>query len=311
MSNRSHPTWSSLLLLVLAACATPATADVALDGDAARPVEARDFVVPAGMSRGFDAASPAATWSVGDELLLGLRLRRDGADRSWLLRMRLLEPLAVDDGGAALAPVDWTLSINGERRSFASRLCRVDVTVMDDRGEVLGRSQPLLPRDFLDDGIAGACRDVHHELRSWSRRGRDQAYHRLDVQALAEATVCAVALLNVVQEDDVLAPLLWEVVEKPSVWSVVQNLGARVVLRPRFHAVTEALSPVAGVDAETWRLPMSLFVNDEPALTVDLFVAEPDVPFALCGGVLGATARHPSDPNLEFSLLVLSARRGE
>jgi hypothetical protein len=108
----------------------------------------------------------------------------------------------------------------------------------------------------------------------------------------------------------VLAPLLWEVVERPSFWSVVSNLGARIVLRPRFHAASEAPSPLDTEVGDVWRVPMSLVINDVPALQADLLVGTTAPPFALCGGVLLITARHPSHADVEFSCLLLGARRG-
>jgi hypothetical protein len=82
-------------------------------------------------------------------------------------------------------------------------------------------------------------------------------------------------------------------------------------MRPSFHRVTSALSPVPAVLDETWRLPIALEVNQAPALNLDLFVTESRPPFSLAGGLLGATASHPSNPSLDFSLLLLSARRTE
>ena len=40
------------------------------------------------------------------------------------------------------------------------------------------------------------------------------------------------------------------------------------------------------------------------------FLLTPERPFALCGGMLGATARHPQDAELEFRMLLLGARTG-
>ncbi len=297
--------------LALAACRASPAPEVALDG-ADRPAPAADFPAPARLLQGFDPRADDRAWRAGDEALYGLRVLRDGDVRHWLLRLEVLEPEPADDAGRALGAVDWELRINGALQRFASRRCRVRATVMDERGDVLGETSPLLPRDFLARGIADACALVHGDGRRWRKApaagGADAG--RLDVRPLAEATVSAVALLQIVQHDDVLSPLLWEVVERPSLWSVVKNLGAKVVLRPRFQAVRKAASPVPGVPVATWRLPISLYVNDEPALHVDLFVADPSPPFALGGGVLGATARHPTRPDLEFSLRLLSARRG-
>jgi hypothetical protein len=313
---------------VLGACAGPAAElrDVPSAGFAS----AADFAGADRTLTGFDAAVPGGDWRAGDEVLFGLRLARDGACRHWLLHLRLVEPVArargggADGagGGAALPPFDWPLRVNGVDTVFASTACRVVATVADADGSVLGRSEPLLPRDFLAGGFADACRLVaarraqraEHDAAAGTggnggRDGGDAFYRGVDVLPFARATVAAVALLRVVEEDGVLAPLLWHVVERPSLWSVVTALGVRVLLRPRFHAAEPSPSPVAAA-GPAWRVPMTLVVNDAPALLTELYVVPSAPPFALCGGIVAAMARHPTDPTLEFSLLLLAARRG-
>ena len=55
---------------------------------------------------------------------------------------------------------------------------------------------------------------------------------------------------------------------------------------------------------------MRLLVNDAPGLDAELLVGCSEQPFALCGAILSAVARHPTDPGREFSMLLLAARRG-
>lgn len=259
-----------------------------------------------------DADPPGERWLAGDEVLFGLRLERAGTRRHWLLHLRLTEPFAVarpgedDAGRTRLPPVTWWLRVNGVETPFVSAQCRVLATVADEHGNVLERSEPLLPRDFLARGFAEACELVAQ--RRLAAAGAD-FYRAADVQPFAQATVAAIALLEVVQADAVLAPLLWHVVDRPSIWSVVTNLGVEVTVRPRFHAAEPAPSPAA-VGPSTWRVPMALLVNGDNALLADLYVAPSAPPLALCGGVVAALARHPSDPGLEFSLVLLGARRG-
>ena len=302
---------AACLCLALAACHTP-TAPGLASPKVAGVIDAADFPVPGHLLRGFDYREPNAPWCVGDEVLFGLRLRRGEVLRHWLLRIRVLEVEAVDDAGEQLAAVDWSLRINGELKKFASALCRVEVSVMNELGEEIARSQPLLPRDFLAAGIARACEMMHTYLRQprTARVPRGAIYDEVRMVPLSEATVAAVALLQVVQEDSVLAPILWQVIEKPSLWSVVTNMGASVVLRPSFHRVTSAPCPAPTLREKTWRLPMRVHVNGQNALNLDLFVTDPGSPFGLAGGLLGATARHPAKAGVDFSLLLLSARRG-
>jgi hypothetical protein len=304
----------ALLPLVFSACHGAAAPDLRLDL-APAPATAADFPAAAAILRGFDAGSATdLDWRAGDQVLFGLRLRTGDRLRHWLLHLQVLEPQAADADGAARAPlpaIDWTLNINGAPEQFHSRLCRVQATVHDQHGVVVGRSEPLVPRDLLANGFAAACELVVRQQRRRPHMvGTDGFYQDLDLAPLARATVCAVALLQVVQDDAVLSPLLWEVVQRPSLWSVLSHLGARVVLRPRFHAAVEVPASAASGAARAWQVPMTLLVNDQPVLLTELLVGEPWPPFALGGSLLGATARHPEDGGREFALQLLAARRG-
>lgn len=301
--------------LVLASCSTSAP-EVRLVA-ACEHLSADSFPGALGLLRGFDAIASDTAWRSGDEVLYGLRLRVGAQARHWMLHLRVTEPLAIahehDEvaAGEPLPPLEWSIRINGEAHEFQSRRCRVVATVTDRAGQFLDRSAPLLPRDFLDRGFAKACGLVRQRFAERPETARGEAFYQgMDLRPLADATVCTIALLQVVQEDAVLAPLLWEVVEQPSFWSIVTNFGARIVLRPRFHAATEAPSPLESDAGDVWRVPMSLVINDVPALHADLLVGATAPPFALCGGVLGLTARHPTHADVEFSCLLLGARRG-
>jgi hypothetical protein len=298
-------------LAALAACQAPATAELAVATPSAA-IDLADFPAPRHLLRGFDERQPEGPFRVGDEVLLGLRLRKALEVRNWLLQLRVLEATALDASGQPVKPVTWSLRINGELQQFASQVCRVEVIVMDEYGLELGRSQPCLPSDFLSHGMAAACRFVQarrDQPSGWRRRRGRDFDRQADLRPLAEATVAAVALLQVVQEDSVLAPILWQIIEKPSIWSVVANMGAKVMLRPSFHLVSRAESPVPKLREPAWHLPLALEVNQQPALNVDLLITDATPPFSLAGGLLGATASHPTDATRELSLLLLSARR--
>lgn len=297
-------------LLALPACVAPPRADVTVPVDGSG-LGVRGFPLPNALRRGFDHRRAASSWRVGDEVLYGLRLVRGDEVRHWLLRLRVLEVDATA-AGEAIGRAMWSLQFNGESRYFSSPVSRVEATVFDDEGNEIGRTEPLVPRAFLANGVAEGCRASRRIFGSADLASSAAATRLVtadvDTEALACSTVCAVALLQVVQEDSVLASILWQVVEKPSLMSVLGNLGARVVLRPCYHIASEALCPIPGLYEQTFRLPMSLTVNDQPALDMDLFVADSTPPFALGGGLLGASARHPSRPGLEFTLLLLSAK---
>lgn len=281
-------------------------------------ISATEFPGANHLLHGFGARSSDAEWRCGDSVLFGLRLRRGETSERWLLHVVVTEPEAkaerVGDEaeGEPLPPVSWPIKVDGTTEYFRSSLCRVAVTVAAADGTVLAETHPLLPRDFLQHGFAPALKQVQRVMRDHPERlGRQEFYANLNSRALAEAVVCAVALVQVVQDDEVLSPILWQVVQRPPLLSVFTNFGVNVVIEPRFHDAARAEVPV-GLERRgpVWNVPMRLLVNDSLALTADLLVGSSDAPLATCGGILGVAARHPSDPSIEFSMLLLAAQRG-
>lgn len=298
--------WVLGALLVVAGCRAPQLAELRLA--TATPLDAAAFPGAARFEPGFAAVTAATDWQAGDEVLFGLRLSRGDERRHWLLHLRVTEPVALARPGdaapvgEALPEVTWTMRINGVPQQFPSRVCRVLVTVADADGNVLGRTEPVLPWQLLARGLQPACQEVQ---RLRAARPGAAADDEATLRPLAEAVVCTVALLQIVQDDEVLSPILWQVVQRPSWWSVLRHLGAQVVLRPAFQDLRR--EPDGG---PVCRVPMTLWVNGDEALRFELLASTPARPFALCGGIVGATARHPKDAELEFGMLLLGARSG-
>jgi tellurite resistance protein len=203
-------------------------------------ISATEFPGANHLLHGFGARSSDAEWRCGDSVLFGLRLRRGETSERWLLHVVVTEPEAkaerVGDEaeGEPLPPVSWPIKVDGTTEYFRSSLCRVAVTVAAADGTVLAETHPLLPRDFLQHGFAPALKQVQRVMRDHPERlGRQEFYANLNSRALAEAVVCAVALVQVVQDDEVLSPILWQVVQRPPLLSVFTNFGVNVVIEPR------------------------------------------------------------------------------
>lgn len=283
------------------------------------PIVAAEFPGADRMLHGFGPASESTAWERGDEVLFGLRLCTGSSSQRWLLHVVVEEPVAMRraETGAATAeplpPVEWPIKVNGTTEPFRSPLCRVHVTVADGEGKVLGSTHPLVPRSFLQRGFAPVCRHVQRVLDRWPGIGQSKRFYELvEAKDLAEAVVSSIALLQVVQGDPVLSPLLWQIVQKPSVLSMLKNLGADVVIQPMFHATQRTGSlQEFGYEGSVWTVPMRLLVNDELALLTDLVVGAAAAPLHTCGGILGVHARHPRDATREFAMLLLAARSGE
>lgn len=290
--------WLALAWLVgAAACHVAEPPRVATGELAPASLLATEFPAARTLLAGYVDGSAEGTWRVGDTLLYGLRLQRGGEEQRWILS------LAVEDLVPEVAPRVWTFDVDGKDERFESSLCRVAAVVYDANGQELARSQPLVPQQFLASGFAAVS------AATWAaRRNGGRPPLARDVAA---GVVSAVALLETVRQDPALAPVLWAVVDKPSLWSVLGHFGATVLVRPHLDRIVPCATPSPAMPfGGAWRVPMSLFVNDQPALATELVVAEPAPPFAVGAGVLAAVARHPTRPDVRCEMLLLAAGRG-
>jgi len=120
-------------------------------------------------------------------------------------------------------------------------------------------------------------------------------------------------LQSLADEDEALQELLFLLVEKPSVLSVVANFGVRVYLswsvtREAPIAWPEPARPEQGWGDELRALQMQIDVNGAPALQGDLVVCAPDGGLAMGGGLCGAVFRHPSDETRWAAVRLLAVR---
>jgi hypothetical protein len=165
-----------------------------------------------------------------------------------------------------------------------------------------------LPADLLSDGLLPA---VQKGLALRPAADAGQAVREEDIKPLVGAIIGMMALLNVVQEDKVLSEYFWQVVEKPGVFSVIANFGVKVSIRMPFEnsLPVKELPAHLPVTGPAFAVPLQVDVNGNPALLVRILAADPARPYALCGGMVAATARHPTDPGLQFDVILLAAQR--
>jgi hypothetical protein len=107
-----------------------------------------------------------------------------------------------------------------------------------------------------------------------------------------------------------LDTIMLKVIHLPSLWSIVKHAG----INPRFDIGLHDIAPLAmpsGWDlpghAPVYKLPLSLALNDEPAINATLFVTDPHPPLLTCGGIIGFIAEDPVDTENYLTLRIISA----
>ncbi len=303
---------------LLVGCAAPTMLPPVPPG-AFAPLSLAEFPGAAALLEGFDPRTGDADWAASDRLLFGLQLDGDGDSVRWLLLVEL--PLGqrlrarAPDGSERLTaggPVaTWRFQVqhaDGPREiTIESRLVAARARVFTGAGELLTDTEDTLPTDVLAHGLVAA---VEH-ARDATGHARDAGTTPVPDRTMLEGLLAVQRLLEIVRGNDALADYFWRVVEKPSVWSVLTHFGVDVSV----DFALERSAPV-GLPAPlppgppSYAVPLRIDVNGSPALFVDLLASDAQRPYALCGGIVAAIARHPTRPERTFRMQLLAARLG-
>lgn len=227
--------------------------------------------LPAPWLRGVCGASDRAAPRAGDRLLFLARIvSPQGTEEQFVV-------LEASNGDAARSDV------------------RIEVAVFARDGRPRGRSGHTIGRMHLTAGLhPAAC-----ELLSPHRR-----LEPTETGPIVSGVIALREILRIVEEDDALSRLLWQVVERPSVWSVVRNLGVHPSLALGPVEVIADAPPGTG---RVLRTAISLALNGVPSLRCSVASVEPRAPYSVSGGILSLVAERPGDGNLRFELHLLSA----
>jgi hypothetical protein len=313
-----------LLIMPVVACSTAPVPIAPPSPTAVSDLSLAEFPGAAGLLSGFDERRTDAKWDGGDEILFGLRLQRGDEVHHWLLH------LSVVLGEALVARLDtrleppialweekiWTYTATdrGEPHEcqVRSQLLPVSVTVCDADGKKIGGSIVKLPVQLLGAGVLRAV-DASLALKhAATAPPSEQPFRDDQARPMVEAALGMMALLSIVQQDDVLAQYFWQVVEKPSVWSVMTSLGVTASVAMPFEqsVPAEKLPSHLPPPGRAFVVPLRIDVNGSAALHADVIAVDPARPYALCGGMVGAVARHPTRSDLHFDVQLLAARVG-
>jgi hypothetical protein len=131
--------------------------------------------------------------------------------------------------------------------------------------------------------------------------------------ALATAGPTLMSYFNAVGETPSLDEIMWKVVSLPSIWSIVKHRGITAWLNFDVHNIRPVPLPsgwnLPG-NGEVYAFPLSVTLNEEPALYVTLIITSPGRSLVACGGIVGFVAQNPDDEENYLTLRVVSAQQG-
>ncbi len=337
----------ALLGLLLAGCAT--VAEAGWQATLANGIEDRaaEFAAGAQILAGFEPVEPGSDLAVGDTLLYGIRLDTGGAPRIWYLRIRLeaiflqrrLEMRMSQPFESQITTVLRRQQEEAARIARAQQasgapardffeeygtelpVARIQVEAFDQGGASLGVAVSEESVRRLRIGVWSAClagnaqRDLLHELEaaepSAAVRELDEATYA-DMEAVAEGIASCQSFMAILRQNPVTRGILYEVIALPSLWSIVANFGVRPGFGIDFAgALRVAAELVPGASGEVWSVPMTVELNDQPALLGRLLAAPTNGPAAAGAGVYGLVGRHPTDARRRVHVQLLASRRAE
>lgn len=130
--------------------------------------------------------------------------------------------------------------------------------------------------------------------------------------ALAAGEPALISYFQAVGETPDLGEIMWKVISFPSVWSIVKHRGITASLDFDVHRIGPATLPPGWKlpgHSPAYTLPLSLTLNQKPALDVTLIVTSPRPSLVACGGIAGFVAQNPDDDETYLTLRVIGTQR--
>jgi hypothetical protein len=288
---------------------------------------------------GIDPPGKPGVLEPGDSFLAIVTLFEKGKRTQWLLFLRVL-PSKPNEPSNKAREAMVLYSGRSNRFEFASspvpaRLQTVGPFTGKSFKPVKSKEQSkdfVLDKGYLGLGLDQAVATVYRATQAGengrfyfspkppdaqqmavARRVGDHLHLTLDEErSLAGAIPAMLSYFNVVQQTEGLEDILLKVVRKPSLWSIIKNVGVSVDLRFDAHAMipapTAPWGAFAGSASSLYYVPISVDLNHQPALRVTFVVTNPRPPLLSCGGIIGMLAEKPGDNETYMILRIVSAR---
>jgi hypothetical protein len=289
---------------------------------------------------GIAAPAEGAVPRTGDQVVILLALEAGGATRQWLVRLeaddltkkeRALKPLRED---VIHTSTGLHLRYPNTRTALRAGLYGPFSGESSPQPADAGQVRSLVSREYLDLGIAPYCRSALQIAPRVRAAGITDSFYSGSTSVPSAEVVArgqrAAAAFGLTPEEERLnfsvyfalraffeaameipgdRQILEQVMQKPSVWSVISHFGVKVTFTYGWQDVTVAPDGKAAVRQPVYLLPVRLSMNDVPAVNANLAVTEPHPPLQAGAGILAICAEHPTSADRRLFIRVLSARR--
>jgi hypothetical protein len=299
------------------------------------------FAGGAKILRGRADLDPTGSLRVGDEALYGVCLDVGGSRRIWYLHLRVLEVKvrrwmlsrrtlpyesrlrAVPAVSRARLPKTPEKFVSLDDLLSDMRVAHIRAEVFDAEGRSHGAAASYIAAERLMNGLRPAARAGFAQqdlMRGRVALGRDAEIIRLgdltgearrDLRTVTDGQAAIAGFFRVLKSNPATRDLLFQVVALPSLWSMITTLRIRASMSVDFfdsRPVADARFAAAG--GGLWSFPLTLQLNQQPALIARVVVGQNGAPNGIAGGVYAVVGQHPRDSNRRIHLELIATRRG-
>ncbi len=106
---------------------------------------------------------------------------------------------------------------------------------------------------------------------------------------------------------DEFKEIVYKVINKPSIWSIITNPGISTNINYYFTDVHPFKAGGFGIEFPVYEQPLRLFFNGKIALRASIIMTKPRSPLKACAGIVGLYAEHPIDKDKRLLIQLISA----
>lgn len=272
-------------------------------------------------------ATEPGTARTGDGVVALITLWAKGGQKQWLVQFEI-EPMTAEEKKNAKSQFSVSMDVGGEDgkwefsaaptlamkiRALGPYVTLPYATATAAKFATDKTSRTLINEEYLSLGLDRACRVGVENQRAGKNASDAKDLPKADKKAVAGSYVSLFQFFILAQEIPGLKDIMWDVMDLPSVWSMVKGLGKISMGFNDGGSSTVELDPAGwGLPARPlYRFPFGLSINGKPAVHSMFFVMAPEPPMLTTAGIVGFTANSPSHKERRVLVQIVSAYRGK
>jgi hypothetical protein len=258
----------------------------------------------------------------GDAVTFLVSLSDERSERQWLVDLEVAD--LNESERTTKPPPDYSVTpsaggpeirfSNAHRLALEIRTTGPFTADLSDPTPPTARARTLLSPDLLGLGLDQSCRLIAEiTARNGPNPNLKPALSPEENRTMAGMLPALAAFFDTTQRTPGVREILWDILVKPSLWSIVRRKG-RVDTGLDISDIPARLDPAPWrtiTATEVYRMPLTVKLNDRPALVSALIVTAPRPPLLTCAGIIGIEAEPPDRPGKHLSIRIVASRRTE